>query len=183
MFFTSSAFPLLNWGIFSLTSSDMIGNFPAALNFNRSFLKLNRFICNKLPVLLDHCSWWWCAWQKHVLGIHMTRARVVATGRISRYCAAPAKHCRKRIAHETDVLGPLHQIQRLPSKNSSLNRIHHARPLQICIHIASHVRSNAHGSDGNDDMQPHSNHASRLTALNPSIKINNNMGLMAGREA
>ena len=33
----------------------MIGNFPAVLNFNRLFLKLNRFICNLLPVLPDHC--------------------------------------------------------------------------------------------------------------------------------
>ena len=29
----------------------MIGNFPTILNFDRSFLKLNRFICNQLPVL------------------------------------------------------------------------------------------------------------------------------------
>ena len=27
-------------------SSKMIGNFPAVLNFNQLFLKLNRFICN-----------------------------------------------------------------------------------------------------------------------------------------
>ena len=27
----------------------MIGNFPSVLNFNRLFLKLNRFICNLLP--------------------------------------------------------------------------------------------------------------------------------------
>ena len=33
----------------------MIGNFPAVLNFNQLFLKLNRFICNQLPVLPDHC--------------------------------------------------------------------------------------------------------------------------------
>ena len=33
----------------------MVGNFPALLNFNRLFLKLNRFICNYLPVLPDHC--------------------------------------------------------------------------------------------------------------------------------
>jgi hypothetical protein len=32
----------------------MIGNFPAILNFNRLFLKLNSFICNYLPVLPDH---------------------------------------------------------------------------------------------------------------------------------
>ena len=34
----------------------MIGKFPAVLmNFNRwLFLQLNRFICNKLPVLPDH---------------------------------------------------------------------------------------------------------------------------------
>ena len=29
----------------------MIGNLPALLNFNRLFLKLNRFIHNELPVL------------------------------------------------------------------------------------------------------------------------------------
>ena len=28
-----------------------MGNFPAVLNFNRDFLKLNRFNCNSLPVL------------------------------------------------------------------------------------------------------------------------------------
>ena len=33
----------------------MIGKFPAFLNFNRLFLNLNRFICNLLPVLPDHC--------------------------------------------------------------------------------------------------------------------------------
>ena len=32
----------------------MIGSFPAILNFNRLFLKLNRFICNYLPILPDH---------------------------------------------------------------------------------------------------------------------------------
>ena len=32
----------------------MIGNFPDVLNFNRLFLKLNRFICNYLPVLPGH---------------------------------------------------------------------------------------------------------------------------------
>ena len=32
----------------------MIGNFPAVLNFNWLFLKLNQVICNSLPVLLDH---------------------------------------------------------------------------------------------------------------------------------
>ena len=32
----------------------MIGNFPEVLNFNRSFLKLNRFICNQPPVLPGH---------------------------------------------------------------------------------------------------------------------------------
>ena len=31
----------------------MFGSFLAALNFNRLFLKLNRFICNQLPVLPD----------------------------------------------------------------------------------------------------------------------------------
>ena len=33
----------------------MIGNFPAVSNFNRLFLELNRFVCNSLPVLPDHC--------------------------------------------------------------------------------------------------------------------------------
>ena len=32
----------------------MISNFPAVLNFNRLFLKLNQFICNQLPVLPGH---------------------------------------------------------------------------------------------------------------------------------
>ena len=32
----------------------MVGNFPAVFNFNRLFLKLNRFICDQLPVLPDH---------------------------------------------------------------------------------------------------------------------------------
>ena len=31
----------------------MIGNFPTVLNFNRLFLKLNRFICNSLLILPD----------------------------------------------------------------------------------------------------------------------------------
>ena len=43
-------------GISSKNSYKMIGNFPAVVNFNRLFLKLNRFICNKLPVLPDHRS-------------------------------------------------------------------------------------------------------------------------------
>ena len=34
------------WGVYSIDSSKMIGDFPAVLNFNRLFLKLNRFICN-----------------------------------------------------------------------------------------------------------------------------------------
>jgi hypothetical protein len=33
----------------------MIGNFHAVLNFNRLLVfKLDRFICNELPVLPDH---------------------------------------------------------------------------------------------------------------------------------
>ena len=43
--FTSSGSPLLNW-VYSINSSKMVGNFPALFNFNRLFLKLNRFICN-----------------------------------------------------------------------------------------------------------------------------------------
>ena len=34
--------------------SKMIGNFPAVLNFNQLFPKLNCYICNSLPVLPDH---------------------------------------------------------------------------------------------------------------------------------
>ena len=33
----------------------MINNLTVVLNFNRLFFKLNRFICNQLPVLSDHC--------------------------------------------------------------------------------------------------------------------------------
>ena len=44
---TSFGVPLLNWGISSINSSKIIGNFPAVLmNFNQLFLKLNQFICN-----------------------------------------------------------------------------------------------------------------------------------------
>ena len=32
--------------VYSIDSSKMICKFPAVLNFNRLFLKLNRFICN-----------------------------------------------------------------------------------------------------------------------------------------
>jgi len=41
-------------GVYLLKSSKMIGTFPAVLNFIRLFLKLNRCICNSLPVLPDH---------------------------------------------------------------------------------------------------------------------------------
>ena len=37
-----------------MNSSKVIGNSPEVLNSNRLFLKLNRFICNYLPVLPDH---------------------------------------------------------------------------------------------------------------------------------
>ena len=37
-------------------SSKMIGNIPAALNFDRLFLKFNRFICNQRSVLPIHCN-------------------------------------------------------------------------------------------------------------------------------
>ena len=48
---TSSGSPLLNW-VYSIDSSKMISISPAVvLNFNQLFLKLNRFICNYLPVL------------------------------------------------------------------------------------------------------------------------------------
>ena len=33
--------------VYSIDSSRMMGNFPDVFNFNRLFLKLNRFICNK----------------------------------------------------------------------------------------------------------------------------------------
>ena len=33
-------------GAYSIDSSKMMGNFPEVLDFNRLFLKLNRFICN-----------------------------------------------------------------------------------------------------------------------------------------
>ena len=36
--------------------SKMISNFPAVLDLNRLFLKLNRFICNQLPVLTPQSS-------------------------------------------------------------------------------------------------------------------------------
>ena len=36
--------------VYSIDSSRMMGNFPEVLNFNRLFLKLNRFVCNKHSV-------------------------------------------------------------------------------------------------------------------------------------
>ena len=42
------------FGVYSINSFKLIGNFPAVLSFNRLFLKLNRFICSRLPVLPDH---------------------------------------------------------------------------------------------------------------------------------
>ena len=50
---TSSGFR----GVYSINSSKTTGNFPALLNFNRLFLKPNRFIYNKLLVLPDRCIW------------------------------------------------------------------------------------------------------------------------------
>ena len=47
---TSSGFPVLKWGIFY----KFLWFFSAVINFSRLFLKLNRFICNQLPVLHDH---------------------------------------------------------------------------------------------------------------------------------
>jgi hypothetical protein len=49
---TSSGFPSLNRVYSFIDSSKLVGNFLAVLNFNRLFLKHNRFICNELPVLL-----------------------------------------------------------------------------------------------------------------------------------
>ena len=43
---TSNNFLLLNWGVYFIDSSITIGHFLAVLNFNRLFLKFNRFICN-----------------------------------------------------------------------------------------------------------------------------------------
>ena len=52
---TSFGFPLLKWVYSSIDSSRMICNSPEVSNFfNRLFLKLNRFIWNKLPVLPNH---------------------------------------------------------------------------------------------------------------------------------
>jgi hypothetical protein len=44
---------------YSISSSKVIGNFLEVLNFNRLFLKLNRFICNYLPILPDHWVYTW----------------------------------------------------------------------------------------------------------------------------
>jgi hypothetical protein len=52
----------------------MIGNSPAALNFNRLFLKLNQFICNELPVLPGHWSRPWCFIVQLVTHIGMFRS-------------------------------------------------------------------------------------------------------------
>ena len=41
---TSSGFDAFE--VYSIDSSKTIGKFPEVLNFNRSFLELNRFICN-----------------------------------------------------------------------------------------------------------------------------------------
>ena len=38
-------FSYIKIGVYSIDSSKMMGNFPAVLNFDRLFLKLNRFIC------------------------------------------------------------------------------------------------------------------------------------------
>jgi len=52
---TSSGFTLLNW-VYFINPSKMMGNSSAAWNFNWLFLKLNRFICNEISVLPDHCT-------------------------------------------------------------------------------------------------------------------------------
>ena len=41
-------------GVYLISSSKMIGNFLAVLNFSRLFLKINCFICNQLLVLSNH---------------------------------------------------------------------------------------------------------------------------------
>jgi hypothetical protein len=54
---TSFGFPFIKLGyILFINSSKMIGNIHAVLNLNPLFLKLNRFICNQLPVLPHHWS-------------------------------------------------------------------------------------------------------------------------------
>ena len=53
---TSSGFPLLDWGIFYKFLVKWSVIFLQSWNFNRLFLKLDRFICNYLPVLPEHCS-------------------------------------------------------------------------------------------------------------------------------
>jgi hypothetical protein len=40
---------------YSINSSKVVGNSPKVSNFNQFILKLNRFICNQLSVLPDHC--------------------------------------------------------------------------------------------------------------------------------
>ena len=49
---TSSGFAYSS-EVYSTDSSKMIGNSPEVSNFIRLFLKLNRFICNQLPVLSE----------------------------------------------------------------------------------------------------------------------------------
>ena len=39
-------FSFIKLGVYSIDSSKMVGNFLVVLNFNRLFLKINRFICN-----------------------------------------------------------------------------------------------------------------------------------------
>ena len=51
-------FSCIKLGVYSsIDSYKVIGNSPAVLNFNRLFFKLNRCICNVLPVLPDHRLW------------------------------------------------------------------------------------------------------------------------------
>ena len=42
--------------VYSIGSSNMVSNFPNALNFNQLFLKLDWFIYNLRPVLHIHCT-------------------------------------------------------------------------------------------------------------------------------
>ena len=59
-----------------MKSSKMVGDFPAILNFNWLFLKLNRFICNYLSVLSNHrqvvqIQIWFVATFLMIFGVHI----------------------------------------------------------------------------------------------------------------
>ena len=102
------------------------------------------------------------AWRKHVLGMHMTR--VVVARRISRYCIAPAKHCRERTAHETDVWVRSTKSNASPRRTplwtastTSLADMH-MRVMSRAMHMVAM--------------------ATTTTSFQPGININNNAGRM-----